>query len=47
MLPFDPTILLACWIPLAGILLALCIGPEPEDDYCQSPTSSERANELE
>jgi hypothetical protein len=43
MIPFDPTVFLACWIPLAGLVLALCIGPEPEEDYRES-SRSQRAS---
>ena len=35
MLPISPEIVLAVWIPLAGLLLALCIGPAEEDEGYQ------------
>ena len=31
MLPLDLLIVLAIWLPVAGVVLALCIGPEAEE----------------
>ena len=31
MLPLDLMIVLAIWLPVAGVVLALCIGPEGEE----------------
>ena len=31
MLPIDLVIVLAIWLPVAGVVLALCIGPEAEE----------------
>lgn len=32
MLPLSPEIVLVVWLPLAGLLLAPCIGPEDESE---------------
>jgi hypothetical protein len=36
-----PIFVLGAWVPMAGVTLALCIGPEP--DHSQPPASAPRS----